>query len=329
MRRDGNARSPTPGSAWPVLAGAFVCALAGAGRIAAPSEISDPGEDTEPRESAYERLISSLPDLSVPQRDAFAIIALDEMLIEHAEALEKIAEQPPSTARARGKQLRWANNTRRYAAELESTAARANSGQARIEVTRSLEGSVHVHIDEELLVVSTMNMRYPDVLGERIVVSWCAWFDCRFLEAGVGPVEQQGEPTPTASWSFGPGAAAIFRTSDGLVFEFSHLAGRQQKQQACLHVATELREIVRLIERVRRTGHRVESSELRLIVVDGRTRLVLDGEGTFVGVTMPALTAAPQLLAVGRAWVSARLSGVAHTQRFPESESMLQPLLGQ
>jgi hypothetical protein len=287
--------------------------------------------------SRYRHLVESLPELTADQRNAFALVAVEQMLREHDEQLAGLGEETPRTARERRKHLRWASATRRYAAELERFAAGLAAGAATVEIQRSAEGSVYLYLDRRPLVVTSMDLRRPETLEERIVEDWCARFDCVFLDdlqaataleppAGTSP---RPASAARARWLFGDRGVPTFATSDGLVFEFDEIDDREHKQRLCLEVAAELRVAAALIMRAEREGYGVDWEAVGVVPGSGGARLVLDRHGTFVRANLPRLALAPGLLASARPWLRARLAGKTYEQRFVNAERALGPLLAE
>lgn len=276
----------------------------------------------------YERLVEELSSRPLTEMEEFARIAVEQMLVEHEEALANLQDQRVSSVKAARKQVTWGRATERFLEQLDQVSSMMASGEVIIEVEGTPAGEVYVFVDDQPVVVSSLNLEEPQLLEERILDAFCVQFDCTGLEP-VEPVRVQPayQPGTRAGWSFGDGMASTFRTRDGLSFMFLDLRNRARKQQMSVQVAEELRLIAGLLGKASANGYAIEWSSLRLEQGPGGrqpARVVFNARGTFVRAKVPALTAAPDFLEIGRAWIRATAAGEPYEQSFPRADLFLQ-----
>jgi len=279
---------------------------------------------------------------------SFARIALTEMIREHEEALAGAWRSRARSAEEQAKLGRWAAATRGYLERLVAMLEALDWTQAS--VSRSHDGVIQVRVRGHGVVVSSVYIRTPERLEGRIVDAFCARRDCSFLaafEAAVAEERMSGESASAAKrvvapaagdtprrrgehgWSFGDGRLAVFTPGEGLHFMFSDLKERAAKERACRTVADELGQLARRLAAVKRGGHTIDWSLLRIDgLADGKVhRVVLDARGTFTRLPLPALAASPSLLRLALPWLEARAEGKSAEQFFPRAELFLGDLL--
>ena len=302
----------------------------------AATEALAPKEQFEPV-SRYDRLVESLAVRPLYEAEEFARIAVEQMLLEHDEALLELHDTTARNRKAARKRHTWGRATQQYLARLERMAGLMADGSVSIEVVHTPAGEVNLFIGRQPVVVSSLNLAQPDLLGEYIVDSFCFQFDCSGIHADslyagqrYGEVDSWGKPL-AGGWAFGDDLSSAYRTEDGLSFMFSDLANRPQKQQICAQLAIELREIVSLLIRAEHAGYRIDWESLRLAPRlpgdGGPQRLIFNRDDTFVRASLPTLAVATEVLEISRPWIKARVAGQSYHQQFPRVDLFVSELL--
>lgn len=284
-------------------------------------------------QTRFDRLVDGLTDAAAGEREEFARIAVEQMLREHDEALLALGESLPQSDRAARKRVTWGAATEQFLTTLDGVASRMASADVAIDVERSAAGEIYLYVDSRPVVLSALDLKHPDRLEKRIVDSFCAQFDCAHLDDVVpesNAIPRKVVPAVRSGWSFGDGRASTFRTRDGLHFAFADVSNRARKQQLCLQVSAELREVVELLSKAQAAGYQINWDVLRIDThAQGSgddQRLVIDGRGTFIRAPLPVLVQSPEMLAAGRAWLKARLDGLPYEQLFPSAERLFAQL---
>ena len=315
--------------------GALLAAGLAGGALAATEAL--PSKEQFKPVSRYDRLVESLSVRPFYETAEFARIAVEQMLLEHDEALLDLHDTTARDRKAARKRLTWGRATQQYLARLERMAGLMADGSASIEVVHTPAGEVNLFIEGQPVVVSSLNLARPGLLGEYIVDSFCFQFDCADIEADspyagqrYGEVDSWDNPLG-GGWSFGDDLSSAYRTEDGLSFMFSDLSDRARKQRICAALVTELREIVSLLIRAEHAGYRIDWELLRLaprLAGDGGPeRLIFNRDGTFVRAPLPTLAAAADVLEISRSWIKARVAGQSYHQQFPRTDLFLGALL--
>ena len=282
--------------------------------------------EIHPRPSILTELANNLVLSSETERRNFARIVLIELSAVYEEELKLAGQFVPRTETARRKLSRWRHATGAFLIQLQGIYRALDSG-----------ATVGLHVDKKqrlLLIIegSPVVMSGPRIgqekaLKARIVKNFCRIHECsQPLEA-----ERYAQPKPDYSdpgtWILGQKRGPRYETKDGLSFGFSNIASRITKEQACLAIVIELRELVDALMKARESGEQINWAVIKIESIPLRDdhRIILNERGDYLRLDLHSLGEFREFWRAFVPWVRARTNGDIHHLNFLNSERLFNP----
>lgn len=314
--------------------------------IAALGWISARGAELTP---AFAALVRQVQTSDTSTRATFARIALTSM----AEAYEQELSRPGVASKRPGKAAdaaRWRAEIAQIATELRQRAASVETA-LRIALAQDGPDSVRLIIDGRNVILQGPRIDAPEVLEARIVAQACLYIACRevaavpalaqsetppdfarptenaanpVLAAGDWPLLPQAAATVAGVWFSLPQGGAVFRSHNGLNFQFSDSANFIDRARLCERLASDFEALAQGIKFADQQGWPVMSASLSLGATEGGlTLLSLNPLGDAVRLRIQEVSIMARLLPVAGAWLTARAQGVDSQHYFPNAEQLL------
>ena len=312
-----------------LLAGSMIFT---ASALEIPSSSISEGTHGGRQQTELFRLVRYVEMGSAQERLDFAHYAIVQMAMEHEQALAVAVHEQPGTLKKLAKQRRWIAATQRYLEQLATTLDAVGLA-ADVPVFARSAGEPTIVVDGRPLLVSSMDMKSPEKLGEGIVAAFCRLRRCDFLQAPAAPSVQVDTSAPSTRigtvprWSFGDGAYAVLRTGAGLNFMFADVTERVTKERICMALSEELQTLSDRLIDAEAAGYVVEWSRVRIVDEDGRQKVYVDGQDNFVRMQLPLLSRAESVLRVASPWLAARMRGESVIQYVPSADLLLKQVL--
>lgn len=135
-------------------------------------------------------------------------------------------------------------------------------------------------------------------------------------------------PTAGGNWSFSDRAPPSFSAGDGLQCVFEDTQYLKRKQAACAALMQELRQVADAMKAQAAAGVEVDWAQLALLPggVDGKPQLRIARNGPLLRLSLPYLSAAPEVLAGAASWIRGRVlrSPVVYRITAPEALTFLE-----
>lgn len=207
----------------------------------------------------FSRLVRIVAAADQDAQQDFAWIALSELVAAYEKVYASSATERPKKQKAREKLYSWRSATRSYVAELYRLLERLSAG-ADIQIQAEEAGPPVIHINGTPVIISGPEIGSVMLMEKRIIDTYCDMYDCSDLATAV---ERQAEMEPrisagSGSWTLQNFGRASYRTKDGLIFLFSGLSERDEKQRACDEIAAELRSLSAGLQDAALAGHWIE-----------------------------------------------------------------------
>jgi hypothetical protein len=274
--------------------------------------------------SVLATLAEALSRASDEERRTFARIALVEMSAAYEDELKRASQAEPKTQAARKKLARWRFATRRYLVELGEIARALDATDSlRLHVDR--QQRVLMFVGEHPIIVNGPRIGKKEALEQRILEAFCLAHPCDVLLA----TDSQSEPEPQypagGTWALGHKRRPRYETVDGLLFEFRNMSDRALKEQACLAIIPELRELATALQKAREARYAIDWPGLAIepIPASEDHRVILNRQGDFLRLSLPRLEKAEEFWREALPWLRARANGKDYRMRFPNSERLL------
>lgn len=273
------------------------------------------------------RLATSLAGAPEPVRADFAAVALGEVLAAHEQELERLSAPGQVSRRELAKQARWARALEEYLAGMYAARDAVDAGQA-VEIRVAPPEPVQLLVGRQLVPLTSPRIDNPAALDESIVHVYCETFACDPQVLGSRPPPPPVLLAASGGWSFQDGPTT-YETADGLGFIFPDASDRAAKERAVAEVHREFRRLVQVVANAERSGRAVDYDLLE-VRDSGRGddhRVILVRGGTGIRAFLPLLAQSPELVALARPWIRARVRGVSYRQVFPRADLLLPGLL--
>lgn len=227
---------------------------------------------------------------------------------------------------------RWMRAVEDLAGEMAALATRVTP-LTPVEIRIGPDHGVQLIVEGRPVLVNSPRPREQRALERRVVERFCSLDLCTAdLLEDVAPPTDGAQPTPRSVpplWSFSR-VGPVCSTEDGLEFQFDSQAELREKRMACAAVVAELEHLAEAIARRLADGARIDWDTLALDATPDpqRQRLRLDGDGGSIAVHTPALLATPQLFALLRPWLAARVRGERYHLVILHADRLLATLTG-
>ncbi len=259
------------------------------------------------------------------EQRAFARIALVQMTAAYEAELDRAGEAAPKTPAARKKLTRWRFATRRFLTEFQEMSRALESG-APLRLHVDQQHRVLMFVGDHPMIVNGPRIGKKEALEQRIRDEFCVAYECEPLLAE----EKRSEPPepelpPGGTWALGHNRRPRYETVDGLLFEFRNMSDRGRKEQACLAVIPELRELAKALRKAREARYAIDWAGLAIEALPASEdhQVILNTQGDYLRLTLPRLEKAEQVWREALPWLRARSDGKNYRMRFRNSERLL------
>lgn len=264
----------------------LVCVL-----LASPGQ-SLSQKDTDGQADAFPRLVRMVANADADAQQDFTWIALSELVASYEKVYTSSASEKSKKKKAREKLSSWRSGTQAYIAQLHRLMERF-SGGVEIQIHVEKAGPPVIYIDDTPVIISGPEIGSGMQMERRIVDAYCAMYDCGDLvsSAGRNAATERVSSSAAGGWTLQNSGSTSYRTADGLLFLFSELSGRDEKQQACNAIAAELRELSNGLRDAALAGHWIEWDSIEIQPQgDGRgERVKFNSAQEFLRLPLPLL----------------------------------------
>lgn len=284
-----------------------------------------PAQDTTPA-LPLGQLAEGIASEPAALRADLARIALTEMAAAYA-GEAKQARHEIQRSEDRAKLARWSSEVQKLADEYAGL-AEILTETTPIEIGTGPEGSLFLHMADQLVVVSIPRLNEQAAFERQIVKRFCSLYRCEdLMDVPLIPPPAAGRVTSaTTRWSFRQDAGPTCSSPDGLEFVYRNTDGLGQKRETCTRVVTELNALASAIETEIAAGTRVDWQRLAILTsADGDERVILNGTGQYLRLSLPALAPRRELLERVRPWLAAKVTGATYTLVITHAEQLMAP----
>ncbi|MCB1750415.1 MAG: hypothetical protein KDI74_01755 [Gammaproteobacteria bacterium] len=273
-----------------------------------PAAMAFAGSVSRESGGALSRLVQMVSEAGASEQQDFAWIALSEVIAAYEKVYLSSATEVPKEKKARDKLISWRHGTRIYISELRDLLARFAGS---IELQTQTEGPPVIYIDGAPVVISGPEIGRANSLEKRIVDTYCALYDCGELFRSESRVPAAESLPGPGNWTLRNFGKASYTTPDGLIFNFSGISDRNEKQQVCEALAAELRSLVAGLREAMDAGYRIDWNSLEIQQLSGGRghRVLFNDAGEYLRMALPALSQFAALSPGIVAWIKRRSIG--------------------
>jgi hypothetical protein len=249
-----------------------------------------------------------LQDAPPALRSDFALAVLSELIpVYRREAVRARSEfQRTSTHRDSS---RWAAAVDALVRDLQRL-LEGLSPETPVQVTAQDPQTLYVIVDGNPVLLTGPRANENTLLEQGVMERFCSRNDCndlvgdRQLEASV-----VGHSESAALWRFNDPAGPVCASGDGLELQFRNDTNLREKRQACTEIMAELNVLANRLRSRIRSGKAVDWNRLAVDPTAGTDlqRIILDGAGDYVLMSLPSLERAHTLFVQILPWLAARV----------------------
>lgn len=279
-----------------------------------------------------EQLAGQLIDEPQALRADLARVVVSEMVAAYAAEAE-YGRREAQQGRGEPDLRRWSAAVERLARELAAL-GETITDTTPIQTTVNRDNSLTLLVDGHPVEVNAPRIDDQAGLERRVIERFCSLYPCDTFIAE--PMVR--EPPALAAgamphWSFGAQTGPVCSTGDGLEFRFRNSDDLRRKREACSRVVAELNTLIAEIRRYQVSGPGLDWDALAIhtLPAGDQQRVELNRTGDYFQAYLPALSAAPDLVALLRPWLVAKANGLEPQRVVIDAETLLAPLgfLGQ
>jgi hypothetical protein len=246
------------------------------------------------------------------------------MSAAYEDEFKRAGQAEPKTQAARNKLTRWRFATRRYLTELgEISRVLDNTDSLRLHVDK--QQRVLMFVGEHPIIVNGPRIGGKEALEQRILEKFCLAHTCDVLLATASHSAPEPQYPAAGTWAFSHQRRPRYETVDGLFFEFRNMRDRALKEQACLAIIPELRELATALKEAREARYAIDWPGLAIesLPASDDHQVILNRQGDFLRLSLPRLEETEGFWREALPWLRARANGKDHGMRFPNSERLL------
>lgn len=266
-------------------------------------------------------LVSSSDDY---ERREFARIALTELIAAYEAELNRANRAMPKSESAQRKLSQWRYATSTFLFQLQDI-YRTFDADASLKIHLEERQRVLMVIGKNPVVISGPRIGYEEALEERIAENFCRIYICTQL-SGVGSyIEPKPDYSEPGIWKLSQRLRPRYETRDGLSFKFEDLSNRAMKEQACLKVAVELRELAAALKKARENGERIYWPVLRIASnsVSDNHRVILNERNDYLSLKLDNLVRSDGLWKEFLPWLRSQTQGKEYLLTLPKGERLI------
>ncbi|MCW8889834.1 MAG: hypothetical protein OQL20_04160 [Sedimenticola sp.] len=257
------------------------------------------------------------------QRHDFAAIALNELIHVYEASYRNSLHEQPIEQQAQRKLARWRRGLSTFIEQLQAIENTINFTN-KIEIIADQSGPIIIYIDDSPVVLSGPEIAKTSLIEKRITEQFCQLHDCvQFNNTPIQPPIQV-KRVALGTWQFKQRHNVRYQTEDGLVFMFSTLGEREQKQIFCEAIAHDLRLMVSHLKRAQQSGYKIDWDRLSVSTLhDGKTEhIIINDSGDYLSLDLKSIGSRLPLNSLLLDWVKRQVAGGQSTIIISDSEAM-------
>ncbi len=259
----------------------------------------------------------------------FTRIAIIEMISSYEQELLRSQQKLPDDLKKRAKVRRWQIATQSYLKSLDLYLFQMDSG-VPLDFLISRQNKILILIGQQPVIISGPNSGGDKYIEKRIVEHFCEQNDCREYFCEQNDCREYFEALDTGndnkffekksshniiysevtgSWLIDSDLHADFVSSNGVIFKFSSISQRHEKEAWALQISHELVQLSKHIKQTQNKGIIIKWLSLNideLPLTDNAHKITINSKGDFIKLYLPALGKYPALFIQLKPWLQSQ-----------------------
>ena len=220
----------------------------------------------------------------------FSQIALYEMLNSYQRELQRSYTKIPKTLARRAKVRHWRFATYAYIETINEYLFLMDSG-VRTSFFISPQNKIFLLIGDVPVIISGPNSGENKKIEKNIVENYCLEFDCQdyFKQQKSAIPTTQFEQLLSGEWSITTQHQFSYIVNDKLIFNFSSMQDRKNKQKWVMELASELNLLLNALHRVKEKGKPIDWSLLMiedLPLTDNADKVIINQRADYIKIAL-------------------------------------------
>jgi len=283
----------------------LLCAALGCLALARPS-LADAGQLAA--SEAIDRLAKRLQGAPLALRSDLARAVLSELILAYGQEAIRARSEFRRTSFPAGSS-RWTVAVDALVRDLQRL-LEGLSPQTPVQVSAQGVQTLYVIVDGNPVLLIGPRADENRLLEQRVLERFCSRNDCDDLigdrQSKASVAGHSGSP---ALWRFSDPAGPVCASGDGLELQFRNDVYLEEKREACTRIMAELDRLANRLRNGIESGKTVDWNRLAIDSTTGANlqRIVLNGEGDYVVMSLPSLARANKLFVQVLPWLAARV----------------------
>ena len=227
----------------------------------------------------------------------FSQIAVFEMMDSYQRELERSLTQVSKTMKKRAKVRHWRFATYAYLETLNEYLFLMDSG-VQTSFFISPQNKIFLLIGNVPVIISGPNSGEDKKIEKNIVENYCLEYDCQeYFKNHL----QNNRPAAKASfldesqsgeWSIKSQHQFSYIVDDTLIFNFSNMQDRKNKEKWAINIAAELQTLLAALHKVKKRGKIIDWSLLmieELPLTDNAEKVMINQQADYIKIALPML----------------------------------------
>jgi len=238
----------------------------------------------------------------------FSQLALFEMFDSYQQEIERSYTYPPKTKARLRDVHRWRFASQSYLKSINQYLYLLDSGNT-LHFLISRQNKIFLIIANTPVIISGPNVGADKQIEKNIVDKFCLQYDCReyFTRTyNETPDEIFANADVSGEWLFDSQEQVSYAVSNGLIFVFSSLSEREEKEHWVINISLELSLLLDYLKQTKKKGKTIDWLSLAIMelpLTDNAYKIIINNDNDYLKVTLPLLGKNPALFHLLIPWL--------------------------
>lgn len=248
----------------------------------------------------------------------FSRIAIVEMIRSYEHELLRSQTNLPVKQKKRAKVYRWQIATKSYLNSLDEYLFQMDSGET-LDFLINKQNKLMILIGKQAVIISGPNSGGDKQIENKIVEQFCIQYDCHeyFIVTQENKNNSVKLKLPSTisddfsgSWSIRSDLKADLAITNGVIFRFSNIQHRLDKEIWAIQIASELERLVKQLKITKEKGYSIQWLSLSLNdlpVTDRAQKVIINQKQDYIKLPLPILGKHQSLFFILIPWIKSNI----------------------